>query len=236
MSDRKNTSLPFESGDEAEQQLWQALGDLPPAQPSDMLRRSFYANLQEADKPNWGERIRGWFGFSNNAGWATAAASLLMGFGIAQLSVDNIAVEPARLAALEDNIALLNRELVLNRLQDDAPGTRLMGIHNASNLVKDDNEIAKALLVSASTDSSLSVRSAAIDALGPRLSSASVGDELMSLLESAESPIVQMSLTDMVLRNGNQQQLAQLLQLAKEDRLHPDLVRHVKKSLRSESI
>lgn len=236
MSDRKNPSLPFESDDKAEQKLWQALGDLPPVEPSDMLRRSFYSNLQKAGSPGLGERLRGWFGFSNNAGWATAAASLVMGFALAQLSVDNNAVEPDRLVALEQNIALLNRELVMDRLQDDAPGTRLMGIHNASNLVKDDNEIARALLLSASQDRSSSVRSAAIDALGPRLRSADLGDDLMRLLESAESPIVQMSLTDLVLRNGSQQQLTQLLQLANENRLHPDLVRHVKKALRSESI
>ncbi len=63
-----------------------------------------------------------------------------------------------------------------------------------------------------------------------------LGDELMRLLESADSPIVQLALTDLVLRNGNQAQLDQLLYLANEERLHPDLIRHVKKALRSETI
>ena len=242
MSDRKNPSLPFETSDAGEEKLWQALGELPRAEPSAGLRRSFYSELESAGSRSWLERARSWLGLSNNAGWATAAACLVIGFASAQLAVERggtqLQPQPQsdRLAALEENIALLNRELVLDRLQDDAPGTRLLGIHKASYLVGDDKEIAQALLVRASEDRSLSVRSAAIDALGPQLNSAAVGGELMGLLESAESPIVQLSLADLVLRYGNQQQLSQLLLLANENRLHPDLVSHVKKSLRSESI
>lgn len=236
MPERKNPSLPFESSDAAEQKLWQALGKLPRSEPPAGMRRSFYSELERVGSRRLSQRIREWLGLRNNAGWVTAAACLLIGFAVAQLPLERGGAEPDRLAALEENIALLNRELVLNRLQDDAPGTRLLGIHNASSLVENDKEIAQALLVRASQDRSLSVRSAAIDALGPRLNSATVGDELMSLLESAESPIVQLALTDLVLRNGNQQQLSQLLRLANENRLHPDLTSHVKKSLRSESI
>lgn len=237
MSDRKNPSLPFESSDEAEQNLWQELGNLPMAEPPADLRRSFYNELEKAGSLTWGGRIRSWLGLSNNAGWVTATACLLIGFGAAQLATEQAStVEPGRLVALEQNIALLNRELVLDRLQDDAPGTRLLGIHAASSLVRDDDEIAQALLVRASEDRSHSVRSAAIDALGPQLNTTQVGDELMRLLENADSPIVQLALTDLVLRNGNQAQLDQLLYLANEERLHPDLIRHVKKALRSETI
>ena len=235
MSDRKNPSLPYESSDASEQQLWKALGDLPQAEPDANLRRSFYNELEKADSLSWGGRIRAWLGLSNNTGWATATACLLIGFGAAQLAVERDAVESDRMAALEENFAILNRELVLDRLQDDAPGTRLLGVHTASSLVNDE-EIAQALLVRASQDRSSSVRSAAIDALGPQLSSARVGDELMRLLQRAESPIVQLALADLVLRNGSQQQLNQLLQLANDEQLHPDLVTHVKKSLQSKSI
>ena len=236
MTDQKDRSLPFESSDAKEQQLWQALGDLPHAEPSADLRRGFYEQLEKADSRSLGVRIRGWLGLSNNAGWVTATACLLVGFAVAQLSVDSETIDSDRLAALEENITLLNRELVLDRLQDEAPGTRLLGIHNASYLVQDDQQIAQALLLRATKDRSPSVRSAAIDALGPQLNSTPVGDELMNLLENTESPIVQLALIDLVLRNGNQQQLARLLELSSDERLHPDLVRHVNKSLGRESI
>ncbi len=236
MSDRKNPSLPFASSDPAEEKLWQALGDLPRAEPPASLRRSFYDELEKADSRSWPGRIRNWLGFSNNAGWVTAAACLLVGFAVARIATVSDESDSTRLAAMEQNIALLNRELVLDRLQDDAPGKRLLGVHDASALVQHDEVIAQALLVRASEDSSLSVRSAAIDALGSQLHSATVGDELMSLLEHAEAPIVQLALIDMVLRNGNQQQLSQLRHLADEGRLYPDLVRHVRKALGGGSV
>lgn len=236
MTEHKDRTLPFESSEASEQQLWQALGDLPQSEPSAHLRRGFYEQLEKAGSNSFGARIRGWLGLSNNTGWATAAACLLMGFVFAQLSVDSDTMQPDRLAALEENMAQLNRELVLDRLQDDAAGTRLLGIHNASGLVQNDPEIAQALLVRATEDRSPSVRSAAIDALGSQLNSSTVGDELMRLLESAESPIVQLALVDLVLRNGSQQQLGQLLDMSNDERLHPDLVRHVRKSLGRESI
>lgn len=236
MTDRKDPSLPFESSETAEQALWAALQELPREEPSPQLRRSFYQRLEQAGSETWRDRMRGWLGFSSNSGWITAAACLLLGFGFAQVVTENNTVQPDRLAALEKNIALLNRELVLDRLQDDAPGTRLMGIHDASALVRDDQEIAQALLMRASQDRSLSVRSAAIDALGSQLATENVGVELMSLLENADSPIVQLALVDLVLRNGSPSQVRHLLRLADEQRLHPDLVRHVKKSLGSETV
>ncbi len=102
-------------------------------------------------------------------------------------------------------------------------------------MVSDDAEIAQALLVRATLDRSVSVRSAAIDALGPQLGSPAVGDEIMGLLEQAQSPIVQLSLVDLVLRHGTRAQLQELLKLASEDRLHPDLVQHVRNSLQGGS-
>lgn len=233
---KKTTSLPFESSDTSEQELWSALGDLPAAEPSPNLRRSFYQQLERANSLGWSGRLGNWLGISGNSGWVTATACLLIGFGAAQMAGQQTDNAPERLAVMEENIALLNRELILDRLQDDTAGTRLMGIHAASYMVQDDNEIAQALLRSASSDRSSSVRSAAIDALAPQLNTPSVGAELMNLLSSAESPIVQLALVDLVLRNGDNNQLDQLLKLADENKLHPDLVRHVNKSLRSETI
>ena len=236
MSEKNFSSLPFESSDADEQQLWAALEDLPRGEPTAGMRRTFYRELEQASSRRWFERMRDWLGMRNNVGWVTVTASLLLGFGAAQILEEQASVEPARLAALEENVALLNRELILDRLQDDAASTRLLGVFNASYVVREDSEIAQALLLRATQDRSSSVRSAAIDALGPQLNSATVGSELMSLLENADSPIVQLALVDLVLRNGSTEQLEHLLRLADESLLHPDLVRHVQNSLRSESI
>ena len=236
MPDKRHSSVPFESSNPDEQRLWETLGDMPRSEPSPNLRRSFYQRLEQAGSPRWDARLRHWLGISNNLGWVTAAACVLIGFGTARLMTGPDGLEQDRLAALEANISLLNRELILDRLQDEAAGTRLAGVYDARFLVQDDPQVAQALMQRAVTDRSSSVRSAAIDALAPQLQSDAVGGELMRLLEEAESPIVQLALVDLVLRNGSPVQLAQLQRLANEERLHEDLVRHVRKSFGSEAI
>jgi HEAT repeat protein len=161
---------------------------------------------------------------------------MLAGVGIGQSLNDAGTNEPTRLAALEQNVAMLNRQLILDRLEDAAAGKRLRGVVDAAYFAQDDVEIASALLTRATSDRVDSVRTAAIDALGPGLKEPAVGNELMKLLENAESPLVQLALVDLVLRNGSQAQLQHLAQLANTGHLHPDLVKHVKNALGSDSV
>jgi len=232
---KEPASLPFESGDVDEQKLWAALSELPRGEPSGELRRRFYSGLHEAAKPHWTERLSSWLGMSSTSGWITAAACLLLGFGFAQV-LDRPESDSARLVALEENLAGLQRELILDRLQDTSANTRLKGVVEASQLVASDPLVAQALLDRAAQDRSLSVRSAAIDALGSQLRSGRIGGDLMRLLEDAESPIVQLALVDLVLRHGDEDQINQLQSLSDGGQLHPDLVRHVNSALRSPSI
>ena len=88
-----------------------------------------------------------------------------------------------------------------------------------------------ALLERAVDDRVHSVRTAAIDAIGPRVGTPSVGNELMASLEKAESPLVQLALADLVLRYGSPNQLEQLLQLSEHGKLHPDVAKHIKSSV-----
>jgi hypothetical protein len=235
MTRKEPTSLPFESSDSAEEKLWSALADLPLEEPSSHLRRRFYNGLHEAGSQSWTQRLSQWLGMRSNGGWATVAACLLLGFGVAQV-IDRPVEDSTRLVALEENLALLQRELILDRLQDTSATKRLRGAVDASQVVAYDPQVARALLDLATQDRSVSVRSAAIDALGSQMNSGDIGGELMQLLEGAESPIVQLALVDLVLRHGGGQQIRQLQELADNGGLHPDLVRHVNNALRSQSI
>ncbi len=236
MSEKKSSGVQFESEDQNEKELWSALENLPREAPSMNMRHSFYRELELVTAMRWPERVRNWLGLSDKRGWLTAAACMLVGIGVGQMQSESTGDTPPRLAALEENVAMLNRQLILDRMQDATPGQRLRGVIDAISVVQDDLEITRALLVRATQDRVPSVRSAAIDALGSRLGSATVGDELMALLEDAESPLVQLALVDLVLRNGSSSQLEYLLQLASSDTLHPDLIEHIKKSMGRETV
>jgi hypothetical protein len=230
MSDKKNSSLPYEGDNESEDALWSALSEIADAEPSPQLRQNFYRKLEKASRPRLSERLRGFFGFSGNAGWITVAASVLVGIAAGQL-FNSPADDALRLAALEENVSMLNRTLILDRLENDTASKRLRGVMDAAYLAGGDAEIAHALLLRATDDPVPSVRSAAIGALGAQMSTPAVGERLMNLLQQAKSPLVQLALVDLVLRNGSARQIAELEQLADDGLLHSDIAKHVATSL-----
>ena len=139
--------------------------------------------------------------------------------------------EHAQFVQLQQQVAMLNRNLVLDRLENDSASKRLLGVMEASELAGSDPEVRRALLERATDDRVHSVRAAAIDAIGPQLGTPSIADELMASIEQAESPLVQLALADLVLRYGDPKQLAQLLRLTERGELHPDVAQHVKSSV-----
>jgi hypothetical protein len=232
-SDKKISDLPLGSDNEAEQQLWDALATIDAAEPTANLRKGFYEKLEQASRPTWLSNLRGALGFSGNTGWITATACLLVGIGAGQmLGASESETETERLAALEQNVSMLNRTLILDRLENDSPGKRLQGVLDAAYLAGEDAEIANALLQRATEERVHSVRAAAIDVIGRQLGAPYVGKRIMDSILEAESPLVQLALIDLVLRNGTQEQIDQLLQLAQDDLLYPDLSRHVLTSLK----
>jgi len=235
MSNEKTRELPFDGETAEESQLWKALGDIPGEEPSPQLRQNFYRNLEKASRVSISTQLRGLLGFSGNMGWLTATACILVGLGVGQL-VGSPADDDARLVALEENVSMLNRNLILDRLENDTASKRLRGVMDAAALVGDDEEITMALLLRATDDRVRSVRTAAITALGPRMAAPAIGSRLMELLRSTESPLVQLALVDLVLRNGSNQQISELQKLADDGLLHPDIASHVSTSLEGELI
>lgn len=230
MSDHKTPQLPFEAENEAELSLWNALQEESGEEPSPRLRQNFYRELEHASRPSLATKLRDLLGLSDNTGWLTATACLLLGLGAGQI-FNAPSDDLDRLAALEQNISMLNRSLILDRLENDSASKRLRGVMDAADVVGNDAEIVNALLRRASGDRVHSVRSAAIEALGTQINTPAVGTRLMELLQQAESPLVQMALVDLVLRNGSADQTTELRRLADDGLLHPDIARHVSTSL-----
>lgn len=230
MSDPRKPGVPFASDDSEEQQLWQSLQDVPQAEPPPRLRRKFYDELDKVSRQTRLDRWRQWFGLAGARGFATAAACVVVGVSVGT-AWDPGAVEHEDLTDLQQQVAQLNRNLILDRLASDSPNKRLLGVIDAARVAADDSEIAHALLTRAVDDRVYSVRAAAIDAIGPQLNTSAMGDDLMALLTKTESPIVQLALVDLVLRHGNAQQIEQLLQLTERGALHPDLAQHVKSAM-----
>jgi HEAT repeat protein len=228
MSEKEQHGVPFSSDHAEEQRLWNELANVAQPTPSMDLRRRFYAELDrrlESAPPRWRS---GWLSLIGLRGLSAAVVCLAVGILVGRLWPESTLVGDTQLAELQQQVAILNRNLILDRLENVSANKRLLGVMEAGTVAENDSEVARALLTRAVEDRVHSVRSAAIDALGPQVNTPAVGDELMALLEKTESPLVQLALVDLVLRHGNAQQLDRLLQLSDRGVLHPDLVEHVK--------
>lgn len=218
----------FESASDEERALWEQLGKLPQAEPSPHLRQHFYHRMDRMQRSTWFERLRENLGLQGFAGPITALTFLIVGLSLGQfLNLDGSQSQDSEFVALQEQVNVLHRDLILDRLESDSAGKRLRGVLDAAQLVEQDTTIARALLNLATEDRVQTVRSAAIDALAPQLNTPSFGDELMTLLASNPSPLVQLALVDLVLRHGSKAQIEQLVELSRTNRLDQALSDYV---------
>ncbi len=223
-----------------EKQLWDALGQIPQQEPSSRVHNNFYSELDKRldakkyNQPSILERAKHWFGLNNLNGLMTATCCLIIGLALGQFpwatNSDNTNSET--ISSLQQQVASLHKNFVLDRLQDASANKRLLGVLEAKALVAEDPDIAKALLTIAGKDKVSSIRSAAIEVLGPQLENPNISVGLLSLLEHAQSPLVQLSLIEIVLRHGNDQQIQQLQKVSQSGMLHQDLSQTLEASLK----
>lgn len=130
--EKPTSGVPFESDEASEQQLWSDLERLPQAAPSQRLRRRFYEELEQADRRL--HRRRRWLGWITAPGLAAAMGCLFLGVVVGLLLRAAPSSDHTQLARLQQQVTILNRNLVLDRLGNDSASKRLLGVIEASDL------------------------------------------------------------------------------------------------------
>lgn len=236
MHDKTNnpTGVSLETEDEFEHQLFEQLGSIPQRQPSERLRRSFYRRLSQAEIPRTQLRATraGWFDWLLKP-MVPALATLVVGLYIgAQLGRGNVDQEQSQIDLLRTEVAVLNVTVALSLLQKDSASDRLKGVDVATTMASGNPDITQALLYRAANDTSRSVRSAAISALGPQLADPSVASEVQRLMLDCKSPLVQLAFVELLMRWGDNDQLRNLVEAAESGRLLPDVQQYVIEKVR----
>ncbi len=221
----------LETEDRLEHELFDQLGSIPERQPSKRLRRIFYRRLGEAETAQDQRR-------ANRPGWLDwlaqpllpALATLVVGLGVGLLIGNQLGVSAGnegRIETLRAEVATLNATVALSLLQKQSAGERLRGVDAATTMISTNPLITQALLQRAANDSSRSVRSAAIGALGPQLTDPGVAAEVQRLMLESNSPQVQLAFAELVMGWGNSKQLRALVEAAEDGRLLPVVQQYV---------
>lgn len=171
--------------------------------------RPWYANLWPS-RPAWQ--------------FAMAAALLVAG-GLAGKLAFTPRGENPELAQLKGQVEGLRQLVALSMLQDQSAGSRLRGVTYSIEMAQPDNQVLQSLLYALNNDENVDVRLATVDALEKYAADPNVRRSLVDSVGRQESPLVQVSLMDLLVHLNEKDALPALQRLSADPRVD-ETVRH----------
>lgn len=194
---------------EGMRRVWSAMGQIPQEKPGPEVSARFYTMLAAyreglngaSAKVSWFEKANGWL-----AGWWPRRPVIQMGTAVAFLIVGVLAGQMAAVRnGSKNEIAGMRKEMqdmrelvTLALLEQPSAVERLRGVSMSRQLTEVDNQLVYTLLKTLNTDPNVNVRIAATDAIRNYCDRDWVRIELIRSLESQTSPLVQVSLIDVL--------------------------------------
>ncbi len=180
--------------------LWEPLGELETAGPAPELEATFRRKV---------ERRAAWSGK-----WMAMAAAVVVGvFAFAAGRYTAPAAGSGDVAALRGEVRNLREMVALSLLEQQSASERLRGVRYSAALERPEPELAKALARTLRSDPSVEVRLAAAEALGRYPLGRGTEEEVWRLLESDDSPLVQIAVIDLLAGRKDAQTRARLEKL-----------------------
>jgi HEAT repeat protein len=124
-------------------------------------------------------------------------------------------------AGLRDEVDEMKRLVAVSLLKQASPSERLLGVSWSARIDRPGDEIIQALLDTLNHDSNVNVRLAAADALYLFYNHAEVKEGLVDSLARQTSPLVQMSLINLLVEIRERRAVEALRQLVQEEKLNP---------------
>jgi len=213
--------------------IWTKLGVLPKEHPSPSLRQRFYEMLEAykdgLDEARTGPGLRraisGWFERVMPRRpvyqFALSLFLLVAGLSIGFMLNGSRPAAKNEIAALHSEVTDMRRAVAVSMLKQSSPSERLMGVSWSARLESPDEKILQALLEILNHDPNVSLRLAAIDALYLFYDNPRVKDGLIESLAGQTSPLVQISLINLLVEIRERRAVEAVEQLIQEQKLDP---------------
>lgn len=219
--------------------VWRGLETMAEPEPSTAMRARFMETLHayqegfqeaqrkltyQAPKPSW------WAGLlPARPVWQMAfAAALIVAGGLGgRFLLTPRNTEPAanpEMAQLRTQVESLRQLVALSLLQEQSPSARLRGVGYSYQISQPDQQVQQALLHAVNHDTNVNVRLSAVDALAKFAGSPEVRRALVDSLPMQDSPLVQISLIDLLVQLSERSATPALVKLT-QDKNTDDAVR-----------
>ncbi len=223
--------------------LWKNLALLPEEQPSPALESRFKVMLESFQEGRWektslaAEKSKApvpmLWGLGNwrqipAAGIVWACLFLVCGFLIGRQSDRGPNTEVQKqLADLQGELAATRQTVALSMLQQQSASQRLEGVSWSTRLPEPDPKVMGALLHTLRFDNNVDVRLAALDALSRYAGRPEVRRELVDVLESQQSPLVQIALIDLLVDLHDKSAVPQFKKFQQDPKVDPTVKKRV---------
>ena len=217
---------------------WEAADMTKVPEPSMEMDQKFFqmldAQIKEAKKSNWTEKL-----FSSLS-WIfkpqLAYAILILGVGLLggyYLNDGNSGqiIQP-QLSSVNETEEV-REKLVLTLLEQPSANKRLEGVSEANKFNAVDETVVEALLKTLNSDANVNVRLAAIEVLTNYVDNPTVRLGLIQSIPNQESPIIQVTLANLMLALEEKKSIEPFKQLLKEKELDTTVKKRIENTIES---
>ncbi len=213
----------FEAQQEEEARQRLATAAAPSSAPETAAAPEMAAAQAATAPASLGQKIAAWFGIGGGAfqpagALVAGALMLLVGLGIGM----NVGGRGGEVDRLRVEMDRMNRTLSLSLLQNASASERLQGIAYSQHATGDD-AVVQRLIETAQYDSNANIRLAAVEALGPIADRPAVGMELLRALDREPSPLIKLTLAEVLVAQGVAGSDDALERLLADDELDPSV-------------
>ena len=211
--------------------IYQQTGQLSQPVPSDRLRATVYEMIQqETPRPSRPSVFIRWLHRLWLPQLAGAALVLLLGIALGFWLRPTPAYE-TQLTALTGEVQHMREMMILTLLEQPSATQRLKAVSISTELSQTDEKIYQALLKTLNHDSQVNVRLAALDALLDYADQPLVRQGLIEAIPQQESPLVQITLAEIMVQLQEKRSVDELRKLLKKQSLNEDAEQEIKKSI-----
>jgi anti-sigma factor RsiW len=223
--------------------LWKKLALLSEEQPSPAMESRFKAMLESYQEGRWEKTslaaenrkipVPMLWGLGNwrqlpAAGIVWACLFLVCGYFIgkhADRGTD--AAAQAQINEMRQELGATRQMVALSMLQQQSASQRLEGVSWSTRLPEPDPKVMSALLHTVRFDNSVDVRLAALDALGRYADRPEVRRELVDVLQTTQSPMVQVALIDLLVDLHDKSAVPQFKKFQQDPHVNPTVKKRV---------
>ncbi|NAY92753.1 HEAT repeat domain-containing protein [Muricauda sp. JGD-17] len=218
--------------------IWSKVENLDAPKPTAKMDESFFdALVQEVDKKTkksfWillQEMVFSAFKPQLAYGFLLVGVGLVIGYFF---SPGEMPDENQKIVQVDEPLEEVRQRLVLTLLEQPSANQRLQGVGEANKIAQVDSIVVKALLQTLNNDPNVNVRLAAIESLTNYLDNPTVRQGLVQSIAHQESPILQVTLANLMVALQEKASIAPFRQLLQEKTLDTTVKKKIENSIES---